>query len=115
MKLKLFALCLVLLILSVVTGCGGGSNQQVPSLLVYASSGGYSPQVLEIKKNSTVVLNFEAATNLGCAGDLEIPQFGIRQRLTPGKTTPIEIKPVREGIYQIRCSMNMFTAMLTVK
>lgn len=118
MKQKLIILLLVLLGVFVLAGCGGKeqtSSSSAQSLTIQVTSGGYSPEVLEVKKGNPVILNFQAASSLGCAGDLEIPDFGVRQSLAPDKTTPVKILPKSEGDFVIRCSMNMFTATLKVR
>ncbi|MHB1420351.1 MAG: cupredoxin domain-containing protein [Bacillota bacterium] len=121
MKRKCCILSTVLLVIvgvSLLAGCTGNqqtSSGEAQALPIQVTSGGYSPEVLEVKKGSPVILNFEAGSRLGCAGELEIPEFGVRKTLEPGKTTPVEILPEKAGDIIIRCSMNMFATTLAVK
>ena len=89
-----------------------GENQ---SVTVKVTAGGYYPEVREVKKGIPVVLNFQTDANPGCAGYMEIPDFGVRLLLEPNKTIPVKIVPKEAGDLVIKCAMNMFSTTLTVK
>lgn len=101
-----------------MAGCAGNqrdNSAETQFVTVRVTSSGYYPEVPEVKKGIPVVLNFQAASDIGCASYMEIPDYGVSQRLEPNKTTLVEITPREAGDFVIRCSMNMFSTTLKVK
>jgi plastocyanin domain-containing protein len=69
--------------------------------------GGYSPEVITVKKGQAITLNFLRKDPSSCLEEVVLPDFGVRQLLTLNQTTPIEITPHQAGEYAFSCGMNM--------
>lgn len=115
---QVLAMMALIVFTLILFGCAGVKQEPAAgsqSVSIQVTPGGYSPQVLEVVKGTPVNLNFQTGNSMGCAGDIEIPAFGIRQKLTPETTTAVKVVPQKAGDYIIRCSMNMFTTTLKVQ
>ena len=77
--------------------------------------GGYKPDVITVKKGSTVTLKFHRKDESSCLEEVVIPEFNVRQHLALNKTTDIVINPTEIGEYEIACGMNMFHAKIKVE
>jgi plastocyanin domain-containing protein len=77
-------------------------------------SGGYSPEVISVKKGQPVTLNFYRTDPSSCLEEVVLPDFGVRQALALNQTTPIEINPDTAGEFTFSCGMNMYHGKLKV-
>ena len=76
--------------------------------------GGYSPEVIRVKKGQPVTLNFYRKDPSDCLEEVVLGDFGVRKHLPLNQTTPIEIKPERAGEYTFSCGMNMYHGKIKV-
>ena len=76
--------------------------------------GGYSPNVILLRKGEKSTLNFIRRDPSSCLEEVVLPDFRIRKYLPLNKTTPIEITPKESGTYEISCGMNMFHGKIIV-
>lgn len=77
--------------------------------------GGYSPDVIVVKENQPVRLNFYRDETASCSETVVFGDFGIARDLPPFKTTPIEFTPDKAGEFNFVCGMNMLRGKLIVE
>ena len=77
--------------------------------------GGYSPDVIVVRKGAPVRLNFYRDETASCSEKIIFGDFGIARDLPPFKTTAIEITPEEEGEFIFTCGMNMLRGKLIVQ
>ena len=77
--------------------------------------GGYSPQVVRVKKGSRTRLVFDRQEKSPCSEEVVISDFGVRQFLRPFEQTVVEIEPLEVGSYEFACGMNMLRGRIEVE
>ncbi len=77
--------------------------------------GGYSPDVIVVKKDLPVRLNFYRDETSSCSEQVVFGDFGIAKDLPAFKTTPIEFTPDKTGEFTFACGMNMLRGKLIVQ
>jgi plastocyanin domain-containing protein len=77
--------------------------------------GGYSPDVIVVKKDVPVRLNFYRDETSSCSEQIVFGDFGIAKDLPAFKTTPIEFTPEKAGEFTFACGMNMLRGKLIVE
>jgi len=77
--------------------------------------GGYSPDVIVVKKDVPVRLNFYRDETSSCSEQVVFGDFGIARDLPAFKTTPIEFTPEKSGEFTFACGMNMLRGKLIVE
>jgi len=77
--------------------------------------GGYSPDVIMVKKGRPVRLYFYRDETADCSDTIVFGDFGIRKPLPAFKTTSVEFTPEKEGEYTFTCGMGMLRGKLIVK
>ena len=77
--------------------------------------GGYSPDVIIVKKDTPVRLNFYRDETASCSEQVVFGDFGIVKDLPAFKTTPIEFTPDKTGEFTFACGMNMLRGKLIVE
>lgn len=79
------------------------------------SATGYTPNIIEAKKDIPLRLNVTAEADAGCAREIVFPDFNIDKIVPAGGSAIIEILPTQEGTFPFRCSMDMVRGQLIVK
>lgn len=77
--------------------------------------GGYTPDVIVVKKGIPVRLNFYREETVDCSDTIVFEDFNVRKSLPAYKTTAIEILPEKEGEYVFTCGMGMLRGKLIVR
>jgi plastocyanin domain-containing protein len=77
--------------------------------------GGYSPDVIVVKENQPVRLNFFRDETASCSETVVFGDFGIARDLPAFKTTPLEFTPDKAGEFNFVCGMNMLRGKLIVE
>jgi plastocyanin domain-containing protein len=77
--------------------------------------GGYSPDVIVVKRGAPVRLDFYRDETASCSEQVIFGDFRIARDLPPFKTTSIEFTPDREGEFTFTCGMNMMRGKLIVE
>jgi plastocyanin domain-containing protein len=77
--------------------------------------GGYSPDVIVVKKGIPVRLNFYRDETADCSDTIVLGDFNIRKPLPAFKATAVEFTPEKEGEYQFTCGMGMMRGKLVVR
>ncbi len=77
--------------------------------------GGYSPDVIVVKKDAPVRLNFYRDETSSCSEQIVFGDFGIVKDLPAFKTTAIEFTPDKTGEFTFACGMNMLRGKLIVE
>ena len=77
--------------------------------------GGYSPDVIVVKKGMPVRLNFYRDETSSCSEQVVFGYFGIASYMPAFKTTPIEFTPDKTGEFTFACGMNMLRGKLIVQ
>jgi len=91
---------------------GNGSIGQEIKVIV---KGGYTPDVIVVKKGIPVKIDFYRDETADCSEEIVFGDFGIRKSLPAYKTTSIEFTPEKEGEYQFTCGMGMLRGKLIVE
>lgn len=76
--------------------------------------GGYSPDVIVVKENQPVRLDFYRDETASCSDQVIFGDFGIARDLPAFKTTSIEFTPNKAGEFTFVCGMNMMRGKLIV-
>ncbi|MDM7922085.1 MAG: cupredoxin domain-containing protein [Pyrinomonadaceae bacterium] len=76
--------------------------------------GGYSPDVIVVKKGVPVRLNFYRDETSSCSEQVVFGDFGIARDLPAFKTTKVEFTPDKAGEFTFACGMNMLRGKLIV-
>ena len=76
--------------------------------------GGYSPDVIAVKRGRPVRLNFYRDETASCSEQVLFGDFGIARDLPAFKTTPIEFTAETPGEFTFTCGMNMMRGKLVV-
>jgi plastocyanin domain-containing protein len=95
-----------------VSAAVGESGVQEINLTV---KGGYSPNVVVVRKGQPVKLNFYRDETASCSEQIVFGDFGIARDLPAFKTTAIEFTPDKEGEFVFTCGMNMLRGKLVVE
>ncbi len=69
--------------------------------------GGYSPDIIVVKKGVPVRLNFYRDETSSCSELIVFSDFGIAKDLPAYQITPIEFVPYKTGEFNFVCGMNM--------
>lgn len=77
--------------------------------------GGYSPDVIVVKKGVPVKLDFYRDESASCTEQVIFGDFGIARDLPAFKTTSIEFTPDKAGEFVFACGMNMVRGKLIVE
>ena len=77
--------------------------------------GGYSPDVIVVRRGMPVRLNFYRDETASCSERVIFGDFGIARDLAPFKTTPVEFTPDKNGEFTFTCGMNMLRGKLIVE
>jgi plastocyanin domain-containing protein len=77
--------------------------------------GGYSPDVIVVKKGIPVRMDFYRDETADCSDTIVFGDFKIRKPLPAFKTTAIEFTPEKEGEYVFTCGMGMMRGKLIVR
>ena len=77
--------------------------------------GGYSPDVIVVKKDIPVRLNFYRDETSSCSEQIVFGDFGIARDLPAFKTTTVEFTPDKTGEFTFACGMNMLRGKLIVR
>lgn len=91
-----------------------GANQSGVQEIKITVKGGYSPDVIAVKQNERVRLNFYRDETASCSETVIFGDFGIAKDLPAFKTTPIEFTPEKTGEFTFTCGMNMLRGKLIV-
>jgi plastocyanin domain-containing protein len=77
--------------------------------------GGYSPDVIVVRRGMPVRLNFYRDETSSCSETVVFGDFGIARNLPAFKTTPVEFTPDKAGEFTFTCGMNMLRGKLVVE
>lgn len=77
--------------------------------------GGYSPDVIVVKKGVPVRFNFYREETADCSDTVVFGDFNIRQPLPAFKTTAVEFTPQEAGEFTFTCGMGMLKGKLIVR
>ena len=95
----------------VAAAVGSGGVQEVKVTV----KGGYSPDVIVVKQNQPVRLDFYRDETASCSEQVVFGDFGIARDLPAYKTTSIEFTPEKTGEFTFACGMNMMRGKLVVE
>jgi len=76
--------------------------------------GGYSPDLIEVRKGQPVQLRFYRGEDSSCSEELLIPDFHVRRDLPAYQTTTVELLPQQAGSFEFTCGMHMLRGRLVV-
>lgn len=78
-------------------------------------NGGYSPEVVVLKKGVPAELNFTRKDASSCLDRVVFSDFGINQELPQNEKETIKIDTSKSGEYQWACGMDMFHGKLIIE
>lgn len=96
---------------SVAASVGNSGKQEIDVIV----KGGYSPDVIVVKKGVPVRLNFYRDETSSCSEKVVFGDFGIARDLPAYKNTVIEFTPDKTGAFTFACGMNMLRGKLIVE
>jgi len=77
--------------------------------------GGYSPEVVTLKKGVPATINFTRKDASSCLDRVVFSDFGINQELPQNEQQTINIDTSKAGEFQWACGMDMFHGKLIIK
>lgn len=77
--------------------------------------GGYKPSVINVKKDTKMVLRIMRRDSNTCLEEIILPDFKIKKYLPLNKEIKIEITPKKLGEFPFHCGMNMFHGKIVVE
>jgi plastocyanin domain-containing protein len=77
--------------------------------------GGYSPDVIVVKRGAPVRINFYRDETAECSDTVVFGDFNVRKPLPAFRTTPVEFIPNKPGEYTFTCGMGMMKGRLIVE
>jgi plastocyanin domain-containing protein len=77
--------------------------------------GGYSPDMIVVRRNEPVRLNFYRDETASCSEDVIFSDFDIARHLPAYTTTSIEFTPDKAGEFTFTCGMSMLRGRLIVQ
>jgi len=77
--------------------------------------GGYSPEVVTLKKGVPATINFTRKEASSCLDRVVFSDFGINQELPQNEQQTINIDTSKAGEFQWACGMDMFHGKLIIK
>lgn len=77
--------------------------------------GGYSPDVISVKKGKTVTINFIRKDESSCLEEVILSDFKIKKYLPLNKKVSVQITPQKTGKFDFSCGMGMFHGKLIVE
>lgn len=77
--------------------------------------GGYSPEVISIKRGRTTSISFLRKDPSACLEEVVLSDFKIRRRLPLNESITIELTPTRSGTFEFACGMNMYHGKIIVR
>ncbi|MDO8715759.1 MAG: heavy metal translocating P-type ATPase [Dehalococcoidales bacterium] len=83
--------------------------------IVVTVKGGYSPDVIRVKKDVPLRLIFDRKEAGDCSSRVVFPDFGASKTLAPFAKTTLEFTPDKAGRFGFACGMNMLHGMLIVE
>jgi sulfite exporter TauE/SafE len=89
-----------------------GANVQTAVITV--TNGGYTPQVISLKKDIPVQLTLKTIDVQSCSRSFTIPALNIQRLLPESGETVIEFTPTDLGPLAFSCSMGMYTGRFNV-
>lgn len=78
-------------------------------------NGGYSPEVITLKKGIPATINFTRKDASSCLDRVVFSDFGINKELPQNEQQSIQIDTSEAGEYQWACGMDMFHGKLIIK
>jgi plastocyanin domain-containing protein len=90
-------------------GAGGSQRVQV------RVKGGYEPDVIVVRKDRPVRLDFYRDETASCSDTVVFGDFGIAKPLPAHQTTSIDFTPKQAGEFTFTCGMNMVRGKLVVE
>ncbi|PAK80141.1 cupredoxin domain-containing protein [Lentilactobacillus parakefiri] len=87
-------------------------DQQVVDVEV---KGGYSPEVVVLKRGIPATLNFTRTDSSSCLDRVVFSDFGINQALPQSQKEAVAIDTSQPGEFQWACGMDMFHGKLVIK
>ncbi len=90
---------------------GAGGVQRIKVTV----KGGYTPDVIVLKKGVPAELAFYRDEVSSCSEEVVLPDFGLSRRLPAFETTTVRLTPEREGEFTITCGMSMLHGKLVVE
>ena len=94
-----------------VAAVGASGVQQIKIIV----KGGYSPDVVVVKKGIPVELDFYRDEVSSCTDQVIFGDLGISRMLPAFRETPVIFTPDREGEFDFTCGMNMVHGKLIVE
>lgn len=88
------------------------SGHQEALILV---KGGYTPDVVLVKKDQPVRLNFLREETASCSEMVVLPEFDKSVRLPMGEVVSVEFIPRDVGEFEFTCQMGMLRGKLVVE
>lgn len=95
----------------VAANVGEGGVQEIQITI----KGGYSPDVVVVRKGVPVRLNFYRDETASCSEEVIFSDFHIARHLPPYTTTPVEFTPDKAGEFTFTCGMSMLRGRLIVQ
>jgi plastocyanin domain-containing protein len=77
--------------------------------------GGYSPDVVVVKRGLPVLLDFYRDEASDCTEQVVFPDLQLSRRLPAFETTTVAFTPEREGEFAFTCGMGMVRGRLVVE
>ena len=109
----LFLVPAALAALLVATPVHAATKEQVVNLEV--TKEGFVPAQVKVKAGQPVKLVVTRKTEITCATEIVMKDFGVNEPLPLNKTVVVTVKPEKAGSYRFACGMDMIAGALVVE
>ncbi|MDP4084366.1 MAG: cupredoxin domain-containing protein [Bacillota bacterium] len=91
------------------------SKETSPKIKMEATSTGYSPSIIYVKRGANVELQLHNSDPSSCTAIFNLPDFNINNVSLKVGTTSFTFTPSKTGEYTFSCGMNMFKGKIIVE
>jgi heme/copper-type cytochrome/quinol oxidase subunit 2 len=90
------------LVLGALAALGTGSVARAETVDLVASSGGFRPKVVNVRRGETVRFQLTSADKDHC---FALEAFRVEKRIRPGRPTVLDLTPERAGTFAFYCCL----------
>ncbi len=106
------SIAIALPVLFALAGPAAGSGAAPRTVTIEVTKDGFVPAVVKVKAGQPVKLVITRKTEVTCATDIVMKDFGVNQPLPMGKAVTVTVTPKKKGSYRYACGMDMIAGVL---
>ncbi|MBS2015175.1 MAG: cupredoxin domain-containing protein [Deltaproteobacteria bacterium] len=92
----------------------GGATEGAGTIPITASSKGFEPSSVKLKKGAPATLVFTRTTDDTCATEVVFPELSVKKDLPKGVAVAISVPTEKEQTLTFQCGMGMYKSSVVV-